>query len=99
MLDEYCRREWLSAQDYEKAGHQFIGETIRLLRLRLLRIVPVKTGLLIQARPLAEKYHIYEADALQVVSAEHVNAEGLYTGDKQVDKVAVEEGITSTYLG
>ncbi len=29
--------------------------------LRLLKIVPVKTGLLIQAWPIIEKYHVYEA--------------------------------------
>ena len=46
-----------------------------------------------------EKHHIYEADVLQVVSAKHVDAEKLYTGDKQVHDVVTEEGISSVYLG
>ena len=98
VLDKYYKRGWLDKHDYMKARHQFIGETIRLLKLRLLKIVPVKTRLLIQTWPLIEKYHIYIADALQVVSAKHIGAQKLYTGDKQVHKIAVEEGINSVYL-
>lgn len=98
VFDKYCRRGWLSREDYEKARYQFIGETIRLLRLRILRIIPVKTRLLIQTWRIIEKYHAYGADALQIVSAKHVGAQELYTGDKQVHEIAVKEGINSTYL-
>jgi len=55
---------------------------VRLLKLKLLRIVPVKTRLLMRTWPLIEKYHIYEADALQIVSAKHVKAKELYTGER-----------------
>ena len=99
VLDKYYRRGWLDKQDYTKARYQFIGETIRLLKLRLLKIIPIKTRLLIRAWPLIEKYHIYIADALQVISAKHVGAQKLYTGDKQVHEIAVKEGINSIYLG
>ncbi len=98
VFDKYYIRGWLSREDYEKARYQFIGETIRLLRLRILRIIPVKTRLLIQTWRIIEKYHVYEADALQIVSAKHVGAQELYTGDKQVHEIAVKEGINSTYL-
>jgi predicted nucleic acid-binding protein len=78
---------------------QFIYETTKLLKLKLLKIVLIKTRLAIQAWPIIEKYHVYEADALQVVSAKHVGAEKLYTGDKQVHEVAAREGISTVYLG
>jgi len=99
VLDRYRRRGWLSEEDYEAARRQFMGETVRLLKLRLLKIVPVKTRLLIQAWPIVEKYHVCEADVLQIVSARHVSAGELYTGDKQVHEAALREGIDSTYLG
>jgi len=51
-----------------------------------------------QALPYIEKYHVYVAEALQVVTAKHVGAQNLYTGDKQVHEVAVKEGIRSIYL-
>lgn len=44
-----------------------------------------------------KKYHVHEADALQIVSAKHIEAQRLYTGDKQVHEIAVKEGIDSTY--
>lgn len=97
-LDKYYKRGWLSMQDYEKARYQFIGETIRLSKLKLLKIIPVKTRLLIQTWPIIEKYHVYEADALQIVSAKRVDAKKLYTGDKQVHEIATKEGISSIYL-
>ncbi|RLG85489.1 MAG: hypothetical protein DRO15_07445 [Thermoprotei archaeon] len=75
-----------------------MGETIRLLRLRILRMVPVKTRLLIQTWHIIEKYHVYEADALQIVSAKHIGAHKLYTGNKQVYEIALKEGINSIYL-
>ncbi|RLE87795.1 MAG: PIN domain nuclease [Thermoprotei archaeon] len=94
VLDKYHRRGWLGREDYEKARYQFIGETVRLLK-----IIPVKTKLLIQTWSLIEKHHIYEADALQIVSAKYVKASKLYTGDKQVQEVAAKEGISSAYVG
>ena len=98
-LNRYYRRGWLEEQDYMKALCQFIGETLRLLKLKLLRIVPVKTRLLIEAWHLIKKYHIYEADALQVVSAKHAEAHKLYTADKQVHETSIKEGVNSEYIG
>lgn len=98
VFDKYYRRGWLSMQDYEKARYQFVGETIRLLKLKLLKIIPSRTRLLIQTWPIIEKYHVYEADALQIISAKYIGAKKLYTGDKQVHEIAVKEGINSIYL-
>ena len=71
----------------------------QLLRLKLLKIVPSKTSILIQTWSLIERYHIYEADALQILSAKRIGAEKLYTGDKVLHKVALEEGEESEYVG
>ena len=43
-------------QNYENARYQFIGETIRLLKLKLLKIIPSKTRLLVQTWSIIEKY-------------------------------------------
>ena len=97
VLDRYRRWGWLSREDYEMARRRFVSETLRLLRL--LKVVPVKTRLLVQAWPVVERYHVYEAGALQVVSARRVGAGELYTGGEQVHEVELKEGINSTYLG
>jgi predicted nucleic acid-binding protein len=98
-LNKYYRRGWLSKDEYEIARVQFLWETVRLLKLRILRIVPVKTKLLINCLPLVEKHQLYIADALQLVTAKYVGAEVLYTGDRGLAKVAELEGLKSLYLG
>ncbi|QOJ78950.1 type II toxin-antitoxin system VapC family toxin [Infirmifilum lucidum] len=99
VLDKYYKRGWLDRDDYLLAKRQFLFETLRLLKLGVLRIVPVKARLLIEAWDLIEKYHLYEADALQILSAKHVGAERLYTGDKILHEVALKEGLESEYAG
>ena len=99
VLDKYRRRGWLSDGNYLKARGQFLGEVLRLLKLKLLKVVPAKTSLLIQTWGLVEKYHIYEADALQVLSAKRIGAERLYTGDELLHGVALKEGVKSEYVG
>jgi len=98
VLDKYLNRRWLSKDDYRSAKLQFIGETLKLLRLKTLRIIPVKTKILIQAWRLIEEHHIYEADAIQIISAETVGAGEFYTGDEKLHKIAVKEGLNSIYL-
>jgi len=99
VLDRYYRRGWLGEEDYGAARAQFLGETLRLLRLGLVKIVPVKTSLLIRSWGLVERYHVYQADALQLVSAEHVGAREFLTGDRRLAEVAVDEGLEAVYLG
>ena len=99
VLDKYFRRGWLGKEDYEMARLQFIGEILKLIRLKLVKIIPVRTELLISTWNLVEKYHIYQADALQVVSAKYIGATTFLTGDKLLFEVAVKEGLNSTYLG
>lgn len=99
VLYKYFRRGWLGKEDYEMARLQFIGEILKLIRLKLVKIIPVRTELLISTWNLVEKYHIYQADALQVVSAKYIGATTFLTGDKLLFEVAVKEGLNSTYLG
>jgi len=47
VLDRYFNRKWLEKKDYEMARLQFIDETLRLIRLKLVKIIPLRTKLLI----------------------------------------------------
>jgi len=42
VLDKYYMRRWLSRGDYELARLEFLGETMKMLKLKVLRVVPVK---------------------------------------------------------
>ncbi|MEM1611334.1 MAG: type II toxin-antitoxin system VapC family toxin [Sulfolobales archaeon] len=99
VLDRYYRRGWLCEEEYRLARYQFIEETIRFLKLGVLRLIPIRSKLLAQTWKLIERYHIYEADALQIVSAKLINAQEFYTGDQKLYEVAIKEGLNSRLLG
>ena len=52
-----------------------------------------------QSWALVEKYHIYQADALQIVSAKNLAADQLLSGDQRLVEVSRKEDIIATYLG
>jgi len=86
-------------ETYITVRRRFLLETRRMARLRSLRVVPLRMGILVEGWKLIEKYHIYEADAIQLASAKYVNASQFLTGDKQLHEVATEEKLNSMYLG
>jgi predicted nucleic acid-binding protein len=47
---------------------------------------------------LIEKYHIHQADALQLVSAREVKTSEFYTADQTLCKVAREEQLNAECL-
>lgn len=42
-------RGWISKEDYENIRYQFIGESLRLIKLKVVKIVPIKVKKLILA--------------------------------------------------
>ena len=98
VLDKYHTRGWLSREDYELARLEFLGETMKMLKLRILRVVPVKLALIARTWELIERHHIYQADALQIVSAKEVKASELYTADQTLCRVAREERLNAECL-
>ena len=99
VLHAYHRRKWLESEDYTAARESFLAETTRLIKLGVAKIIPVKTKLLTQSWLLVEKYHIYEADALQVSSAKNLGVDQLLSGDRRLVDVCREEGVKADYLG
>ena len=45
------------------------------------------------------KYHIYQADAVQVVSVKAVNADEVVTADEGLYQVLLSEGLRARYVG
>lgn len=99
VLDIYQRRKWIEKRDYNEARKLLVTETLRLIKLGLIKTIPVKTKLLLDSWILIEKYHVYQADALQIISSKLVNANKFITGDKKLAEIAETEGINAQYLG
>ncbi len=98
VLDKYLSRGWLDKRGYEVALVSFVKETIRLIKLRLTKIIPVRTSLLAETWNLINKYHIYEADAIQITSAKHADSEQFLSGDKKLVEISKAEGLNALYL-
>ncbi|ASJ07180.1 type II toxin-antitoxin system VapC family toxin [Thermococcus pacificus] len=99
VLDKRLRREQLSKDEFDFLKKGFLAEVKRFTRLGVLEVVPVHSLILADAWKLIEKYHMYQADALQIVSAKYVEAGSFYTADKRLHQVAIEEGLNSILLG
>ncbi len=99
IFDKKLRRGELSENDFSFLKKGFLAEVKRFTRLGVLEVVPVHSLILADAWKLIEKYHIYQADALQIVSAKYVRVERFYTADKRLHQVAIKEGLNSILLG
>jgi len=99
VFDRARRLGRLGGEAYSAARRRFLLETRRMSRLGSLILVPVRARLLAECWRLVEKYHIYEADALQITSARWVEAKTFLTGDGRLRDVALEEGFEAQLLG
>ena len=86
-LDKYYRRGVLSREDFALVLAGFRRETKRLLKLGLLKVVPVRSRLLVSTWKLVLRHGIYVADALQIVSARYAKADLMVTGDKRLERL------------
>ena len=99
ILDKKLRRGQLSKDEFDFLKKGFLAEVKRFTRLGVLEVIPVHSLILADAWKLIERYHLYQADALQIVSAKHVEAGTFYTTDKRLHRAAIEEGLDSILLG
>lgn len=95
VLDKAKRIKRLDKESYELVRARFLSEVLRMKRLGILKVIPVYGSILAESWQLVEKYHIYQADALQILSAKRVNASEFYTADKSLNDVALSEGLNS----
>ncbi|MCD6139641.1 MAG: type II toxin-antitoxin system VapC family toxin [Thermococcus sp.] len=98
VLDKARRLERLDIESYELVRARFLSETLRMKQLGVLRLIPVHASILEKSWQMIEKYHIYQADAIQILSSKKVNADEFYTGDKRLNEVAISEGLNSVLV-
>ena len=66
-------------------------ETKKFVAMRKIRIIPIATRILTKSRELVLKYHIYQADALQIESAKQGRAHLFISSDKRLLDCAKSE--------
>ncbi|WP_308507380.1 PIN domain-containing protein [Vulcanisaeta moutnovskia] len=63
------------------------------------KLIPIKLLILRDAWAMIEKYHIYQADAIQVATAKSVGANEVITADKKLHQILINEGLSTKYIG
>ncbi|WP_243678780.1 type II toxin-antitoxin system VapC family toxin [Vulcanisaeta distributa] len=93
-------RKLITDNEYETAKLRFMRETLRLVKLGVLMIIPIKLSILRSTWSIIEKYHIYQADAVQVASAKFIGANEVVTADRKLYQVLINEGgLNAKYIG
>ena len=98
VMDQYRRRGWITRQQCNLAVRNLAGECLRLVTIDALDIVPVSSSALSESWSLIEKYHIYQADALQIVSYKRSGADLLLSADGSLLEAAKKENIPSVNI-
>jgi len=92
-FDERRRRGWLEEDEFREASKRFADEALKLLRLRVLDVVPVLTPILAEAWPLIMNQRMYEADAIQISTCAYSNCRALLSSDRSLIEAARKSGL------
>lgn len=78
---------------------RFSNETARLRKIGRLSVVPISEHIVESSLDFVTRYHIYQADALQISSALETQCNAFFTGDQKLHSVTLSVGLNSSYLG
>lgn len=92
-IDTKRTRGDISERGFAEALTLLSQETKKFVAMRRLRIVPVGARALTNSRDLVLKYHIYQADALQIESARLARAQFFVSSDRKLLDCAKAENL------
>ncbi len=98
VIDQYQRRGWITEDQFTSAVGGLAGETLRLMRIEALELLPINSSGLSDAWDLIRRHHIYQGDAIQIVSCAASKADKLVSADKMLLEIAEKEGIRSANI-
>lgn len=98
VFDKATRLKKLTEEQMNEAISRFSDETSRLRRIGRLMVIPISQKVIESSWAFVTKYHIYQADALQISSALEAKCKEFFTGDERLHSVSVSSGLNSIYL-
>jgi len=93
VLDERRRRGYLSGTEFKETLNMVADELVKLMRLRVIETIPIFTPILIEAWNLILAHHIYEADALQLITCKYSQSDAILSGDGRLVKTGRKIGL------
>lgn len=95
VLDRYRTRRMISDEDFESALRSLASESMKMIRLGVLQLLPITSKTLIESWLLVLRHHIYEADALQISSSKEMDCTLFLGADNRLIQTAQKEGINA----
>ncbi|MBC7130302.1 type II toxin-antitoxin system VapC family toxin [Candidatus Bathyarchaeota archaeon] len=98
VLDERCRRKWLTQEEFKQTLRNLADELLKLTRLRVLEITLIHARTLTETWKLILNHHIYEADALQIISCLESQSNALISGDRKLIQISRKTGLEAFHI-
>jgi len=95
VLDTYRSRRLIDSRAFHESLSSFLAESLKMIRLENLEIIPVTAHLLMETYDLILEHHIYQADALQVAACQTADCKIFLSADSRLLKVAREENLNA----
>ena len=90
-IDTKCQRGDIDEEAMFEVLTLLSQETKKFVAMRKVRIVPLGARIFSKSRELVLKYHIYQADALQLASAKEAQAQFFISADRKLVDCATAE--------
>jgi len=95
VLNTYRSRKFIDTRAFQESLTSFLAESLKMIRLENMEIIPVTADLLTETYDLILKHHIYQADALQVAACRIANCKIFLSADSRLLKVARKENLNA----
>jgi predicted nucleic acid-binding protein len=93
VFDYRRRRRLLTEHEFDVAVRSLTSEALGLMRTEALQVYAVRTLLLTEAWSLVLTRHLYEADALQIVTCNDSKSKVLITSDEPLRRASEDLGL------
>lgn len=93
VFDYRHRRRLLTEREFQHAVQSLTSEVLGLTRTGSMQVYPVRTSLLTEAWTLVLTQHLYQADALQIVTCNESKSRVLITSDELLGRASEALGL------
>ncbi len=93
VFDHRRRRRLLTGREFRLAVQNLTSEVLGLMRIGGMQVYPVRTSFLTEAWALVLTQHLYQADALQIVTCSDSKSRVLITGDELLRRASEGLGL------
>ena len=95
VFDRYFKRKLITKDEFEDIKRKFVDETLRLIRLQRLTILPTSNMQQMAGWGLVLSERLYIVDAIQITSFSEINATLFISGDNYLVTIARKLGIAA----